>query len=120
MKDRELLIFIHRELTSLGVNEFFGYMHQLRDFIRATPSKQEAPTKGVANTLAQLKAQLATTGKVEEEESCVNCKFFLTVYQVCQRHSPIPHVDGSGIRVSIYPQTQQDKWCGDWKRKEEK
>ena len=117
MKDRELLIFIHDQLNSFGLSEFLGSMHEFRNLIRATPPEQKAPTRGIANTLAELRKQLEVTDKGEQGESCDRCKFFITHH--CHRHSPTRELGSPNSFVQgVFPYIETEAWCGDWKRKE--
>lgn len=59
MKDRDFLIWLHGRLEYVHKESaLFGYMHKLREIIKATPENQETINTGMYNSLAELREDL--------------------------------------------------------------
>jgi len=67
MNDREFLMWIHERLELVyGEDRYVDYMHRLRDIIENTPRRKHSKSRGVSNSLAELRQFLATSDKQNE------------------------------------------------------
>lgn len=52
------------------------------------------------------------------KENCGNCKFYAYWALECRRHAPIV-VPLEKHGKTMYPDTTEFSWCGDWEEKEQ-
>lgn len=56
-------------------------------------------------------------------KTCGNCAAFSALTNECRRKSPsgvvIAGPNGKPVTLGIFPATEKDRWCHDWKAEEE-